>query len=87
MCAAASLQIDYVGPRVADLFDATRAQLSRNGWAGGEIFMKDQDFAVFEKNADGLRLDAIINKELFGLEMRLTAPGGAHMGELGFQHT
>jgi len=57
--------------------------MTANGWVGGEIFLKDQDFAVYEKVKDNVNLTAIVNKGPFWVEVHMNAPG-LHLGEYGF---
>ena len=83
LCSDASLSVSYVGPSIGAMFDATRDNMTRNGWVGGDIFLKDQDFAVYQKDKAGVRLDAIVRKELFWVEVDMYAPG-LHPGEYGF---
>ncbi len=83
LCSDASLSVSHVGPNVNAMFEATRADMTANGWVGGEIFLKDQDFAVYEKVKDNMNLTAIVNKGPFGVEVDMNAPG-LHLGEYGF---
>ncbi|HKW70595.1 MAG TPA: hypothetical protein VJP81_08420 [Candidatus Dormibacteraeota bacterium] len=83
LCSDASLSVSYVGPNIGSMFDAARANMSANGWVGGDIFLKDQDFAVYEKDKGGVRLNAIVRKQLFWVEVDVNAPG-LHPGEYGF---
>ena len=83
LCSDASLSVSHVGANVNAMFDATRADMSRDGWVGGEIFLKDQDFVVFEKVKDGVTVNAIVRKQAFWVEVDMNVPG-LHMGEFGF---
>ena len=83
LCSNASLSESYVGPNVRSMFDQTRAAMTRSGWVGGEIFLKDQNFAVYEKDVAGVRLDAVLRREAFWVEVDMQAPG-LHPGEYGF---
>ena len=83
LCSDASLSVSYVGANLKDMFQATRANMTANGWVGGEIFLKDQHFAIYEKNVGGVRLNADVREELFWVEVDMNAPG-LHPGESGF---
>jgi hypothetical protein len=50
---------------------------------GGEIFLKDQDFAIYEKTVDGVKLNAEVRKQPAWVEVDMNAPG-LHPGEYGF---
>src|SRR5256886_17298907 len=67
LCSDASLSVSHVGANVNAMFDATRADMSRDGWGGGEIFLKDQDFVVFEKAKAGGKGTAGVRKQAFGV--------------------
>src|SRR3989441_6592384 len=56
LCSDASLSVSHFGPNVNAMWEATRADMTRNGWTGGEIFLQDQDFAIYEKVKDGVRV-------------------------------
>src|SRR5438105_2850786 len=43
LCSDASLSVSHVGANVNAMFDATRADLSRDGWVGGKNLLKDVD--------------------------------------------
>lgn len=85
MCSDASLTVSYFGPNQTQMFDSARIEMARDGWSGGEIFLKDQDFAIFQKDVDGVRLDADLRKEMFWVELDMHAPG-LHLGEPGFSN-
>lgn len=83
LCSDASLSVSYVGPQIKSMFEATRADMTANSWVGGDIFLKDQDFAVYEKDVDGVRINAIVREQAFWVEVDMNAPG-LHPGESGF---
>lgn len=83
ICSEASLSISYIGAQLKSMFDATRAEMSSDGWTGGEIFLKDQNFASYEKEVGGVRLEAVVRKQALWIEVDMNAPG-LHLGEPGF---
>lgn len=83
LCSDASLSVSYVGANLKEMFDATRANMTANGWVGGDIFLKDQDFAIYEKDVGGVRLNADVREQPFWVEVDMNAPG-LHPGEYGF---
>ena len=84
LCSSPSLSVSHVGDTAA-LYSELRAGLSDSGWTElTSPFLPDQDFSVYQKDvARGVRLDAIIRKQLFWVEIDLDAPG-LHPGERGF---
>jgi len=82
LCANANLSVSHVGPNIRDVYGATRADLSRNGWSEIAPGTSDQ-FAVYEKLRSGLKLTAVVRKEPFWVEVDLSAPG-VRAGEMGF---
>ena len=82
LCSDASLSFSYVGPDTNAMFDATRSEMSRNGWT--ELApLPNEDFAVYQKDVGEVRLDAIVRKQIFWVEVDMNAPG-LHPGEFGF---
>ena len=82
-CSDASLSVSHVGPNLKAMFEATRSNMTVNGWSGGEIFMKDQSFGVYQKTIAGVTLNAIVQEEPFWVEVDMNAPG-LHLGESAF---
>src|SRR5437879_13685377 len=82
LCSDASLSVSHVGANVNAMFDATRADMSRDGWVGGEIFLTDEDFVVVEKVKDGVKLTASVGKQAFWVEVHKGGPG-VHRRDLG----
>jgi len=80
LCADANLSVSHVGPNIRSMYDDTRTNMTANGWVdeGGTA-----DFVVYEKVVDGVTLDATVSKQLFWVEVDLSAPG-LHPGEYGF---
>ena len=83
LCSDASLSVSHVGANVNAMFEATRADMTSSGWTGGEIFLKDQDFAVYEKVKEGVTLNAVVRKQALWVEVDMNAPG-LHPGDYGF---
>jgi len=83
LCSDASLSVSHVGPDVNAMWDATRANMTDNGWVGGEILPEDPNFAVYEKDVGGVRLNAVVRKQALWVEVDMNAPG-LHPGEYGF---
>jgi hypothetical protein len=83
LCSDASLSVSHVGPDVKSIFAQTRADMAASGWTGGEIFLKDQDFAVYSKTINGVRIDAVLQSQPMWVEVDMNAPG-LHPGEYGF---
>ena len=82
LCSDASLSVSHVGPNVNAMFDATRGDMTRNGWS--ELAPSpDSDFAVYQKDVSGVRIDAIVTKQPFWVEVDMNVPG-LHPGEFGF---
>jgi uncharacterized membrane protein len=82
LCANANLSVSHVGANIKSIYDATRANMTANGWVDvGQA--PASDFAVFEKAVDGVKLTAIVSKEAFWVQVDLSAPG-LHPGEYGF---
>ena len=82
LCSNANLSVSHVGANIKDLYGATREDMTRNGWtelAPGT----SANFSVFEKTRDNLKLSAIVRKEVFWVEVDLSAPG-LRAGEGGF---
>jgi len=82
LCSDANLSVSHVGPEVKAMYDATRANMTQNGWT--EVgSLPSEDFAVYEKATNGVRLSAVVSKEAFWVEVDINAPG-LHTGESGF---
>jgi hypothetical protein len=82
LCSNAGLSVSHIGPNIRDLYAQTREDMTRNGWA--EIAPgTSADFSVFQKVKDGLKLTAVVRKEIFWVEVDLDAPG-LRAGESGF---
>ena len=82
LCSDANLSVSHVGPEVKAMYDATRANMTQNGWT--EVgSLPSEDFAVYEKATNGVRLWAVVSKEAFWVEVDINAPG-LHTGESGF---
>jgi hypothetical protein len=84
LCSDASLSLSYVGDPSA-LYPEIKANVSSSGWTElGGAYVSDADFAVFQKDVTGgVRLNAIVRKQLLWAEVDLNAPG-LHPGENGF---
>jgi hypothetical protein len=64
------------------MFDATKGELTRNGWS--ELgSLPNEDFAVLQKVKDGVTVTAILRKQFFWVEVDMNVPG-LHPGEFGF---
>lgn len=83
LCNAPSLTVSHVGPEIGAMFDATRDDMTRNGWSEFAP-IPDEDFAVYEKTIDGVKIEATVEKEWFAVDVNLTGPEGPHFGEMGF---
>jgi hypothetical protein len=83
LCDTPTFSISHVGPDVNKMFDETMANMTANGWVGGDIIPQAPDFTTYQKTVDGAQLDAIVRKEAFWVEVDLQAPG-LHLGEYGF---
>jgi hypothetical protein len=83
LCDAASLSISYYGPDLNAMFDATRGNMTRNGWSESAP-IPGEDFAVYQKTIDGVHLDAILRKDFWSVELHMTGPESPHFGEFGF---
>jgi hypothetical protein len=83
MCNSASLTISHVGPQTGAMFDATRGDMTRNGWVESG-FIPGEDFAVYQKTIEGLRIDADVEKGWFSVDVFLVGPESGHFGEMGF---
>lgn len=83
MCGSPSLTLSHVGPDVGAMFDATRADMTRNGWAESAP-LPGEDFAVYEKVIEGVKFDATVEKGWFGVDVNLSGPESPHFGEMGF---
>jgi hypothetical protein len=65
------------------MFDATRGDMTRNGWVeSGSI--PGEDFAVYEKVIDGVKIEATVEKGWFSVDVNLVGPESPHFGEMGF---
>src|SRR5256886_17608798 len=53
----ASLSVSHVRANVNRMFDATRADMSRGGWGGGEAFLQDQDLVGFQKVTEEVKVN------------------------------
>jgi hypothetical protein len=84
LCSSPSLSVSHFGD-TAVLYPELRAGLGDSGWTElTSPFLPDQDFGVYQKDvAGGVRLSAIVRKQLFWVEIDLDAPG-LHPGERGF---
>ena len=81
LCSNANLSVSHVGANIKDLYEQTREDMTRNGWS--ELAPgTSADFSVFEKTKNNLKLDAVVRKEVFWVEVDLSAPG-LHAGESG----
>lgn len=83
MCSAPSLSLNHVGLDVNAMFDATRADMTDNGWSE-EGMVPAEDFAVYYKTIDGEKIEANVWKRAFWVEVDLNGPESAHFGEMGF---
>ena len=83
MCVNPSLSVSHVGPEVNAMFDATRVDMTQNGWSE-RYPVPGEDFAVYEKTIDGLQIEATVSKEAFWVEVHLDGPQSSHLGEMGF---
>lgn len=82
LCANANLSVSHVGADIKSMYDDTRANMTANGWVDqGQT--PSGDFAVYEKVVDGVKLDATVSKQVFWVEVDLSAPG-LRPGESGF---
>ena len=82
LCSNPNLSVSHIGPQIGKVYEETRAGMTQSGWS--EIAPgTSQDFSVFEKTTGGVKLDAVVRKELFWVEVDLSAPG-THAGESGF---
>ena len=82
LCSDASLSVSHVGPDQNAMFDATKGELTRNGWS--ELgSLPNEDFAVLQKVKDGVTVTAILRKQFFWVEVDMNVPG-LHPGEFGF---
>jgi hypothetical protein len=82
LCSNANLSVSHVGPNVRDIYEATRRDMTANDWS--EIgAVPNEDFAVYEKTTDGVKLSAVVRKQAFWVEVDMSAPG-LHVGESGF---
>ena len=82
LCSNAGLSVSHAGPNIRDLYQATRDDMTRNGWS--EIAPgTSTDFSVYEKVKEGLKISAVVRKEVFWVEVDLDAPG-LRAGESGF---
>ena len=76
LCSDANLSVNHLGPRIGDIYEQTRTDMTRNGWS--EIAPgTSADFSVYEKVKDGLTLTAVVRKELFWVEVALSDEGGS----------
>jgi len=56
--------------------------MTANGWT--ELgALPNEDFAVYEKVSDGVKLSAVVQKQAFLVEVDMSAPR-LHIGEFGF---
>ena len=82
LCSNANLSISHFGANIKDLYDATRDDMTRNGWT--EIAPgTSPDFSAYQKVKDGVKLSAVVQKQFFWVEIDLSAPG-VRAGEMGF---
>ncbi|HKW58706.1 MAG TPA: hypothetical protein VJR46_03010 [Candidatus Dormibacteraeota bacterium] len=82
LCSGASLSVSYVGPNIKDMYDATRANMTANGWVE-QGALPNEDFAVYEKVTGGVTLEAVVREQLLWVEVDINAPA-RHLGENGF---
>ena len=82
LCADANLSVSYVGPNIGDMYTATRANMTANGWVE-QGALPGEDFAVYEKVNDGVTLNAVVSKQPLWVEVDVNAPG-LHPGDYGF---
>jgi hypothetical protein len=84
MCSGPSLSVSYIGNTSA-LYDEVRAGIVQSGWSQYGTDIPGMDFAAYEKDlGGGVVLSALVNKDLFWVEIDLDVPG-LHLGESGFQ--
>jgi len=83
MCGNATLSITHVGPNVDEMFDATRGDMTRNGWSE-DFPIPGEDFAIYYKTIVGARYEAEVKKGWFGVDVFMSGPASAHFGEYGF---
>ena len=83
LCTGPHLALSHVGTDVKGMFMSIRANLFQSGWSGGDLFLPDQDFGVFDKYVEGQHLTAVVNEEFYGVDVGLDAPA-LHLGESGF---
>ena len=83
MCGSPTLAVSHVGPEVGAMFDATRADMTRNGWVESSP-IPGEDFAVYQKVIQGVKFDATVSKGWFSVDVNLTGPESPHFGEMGF---
>jgi len=82
LCSNANLSVSHVGPNVKAIYEATRQDMTANGWT--ELgALPNKDFAVYEKVSGGVKLSAVVQKQAFWVEVDMSAPG-LHIGEFGF---
>ena len=85
LCANANLSVSHIGPNIKDVYEQTRGDMTRNGWS--EIAPgTSSDFSVYEKTTAGVTLSAVVRKEVFWVEVDLSAPG-LRPGESGLGQT
>jgi hypothetical protein len=82
LCGGANLSVSHVGPNIKDMYDATRANMTANGWVE-QGALPGEDFAVYEKVTGGITLSAVVSKQPLWVEVDIDAPG-QHLGEYGF---
>ena len=85
LCDSATLSLIHVGYDVNGMFDATRGDMTRNGWLDRGT-TPDGDFAVYEKTIDGVKIDADVWRRSFYVEVDMHAPASAHFGAFGFSN-
>ena len=84
LCSGPSLSVSYIGNTSA-LYDEASAGMVQSGWIQFGSDIPGMDFRAYEKDlGGGVVLSALVNKDLFWVQIDLEVPG-LHMGESGFQ--
>lgn len=82
-CDAPTLSLSHVGPNVDTMFEATRGNMTRNGWSESAP-LPGEDFAVYHKTIQGLQFEAIVSKDWFWVQVFMSGPLSPHFGEYAF---
>ena len=84
LCTSPSLSVSYIGNTSA-LYDEVSVGMVQSGWMQFGSDIAGMDFRAYEKDqGGGVVLSALVNKDLFWVEIDLDVPG-LHLGESGFQ--